>query len=207
MPLEVHDVESILLRAMASSFEDCRLNTLELRVRERLTDPNEHPSRFLLMNAVWALVARRLAYIDYSQPSPGNWSLCLTERGSQAARDSNPNPDDVPLYLRRVATDIPDLSNIPRFYLEEALRAYSSDCFSASTMMLGVAAEAVFYEAASPFAKWIDRGGQAKLSAILAKPQTMYIQKFVEFQKRITAEKGNLPQPLQQNLDLNINSV
>jgi len=207
MPLSAEDIESVLLRALARNHCDSRFCFLGERVREQLRDSNEHPGSHDIMRAVWSLVARRLAYIDYSQSASSNWSVKLTERGRDAANDSNLNPDNIPLYLKRVATDIPDLGSIAHFYLDEALRAYSSDCFSASTMMLGVAAEAAFYDVATPFALWLDSTGGTALTEILAKPTVAYVQKFVEFQKRLAASKGHLPSSLQQNLDLNINSV
>ena len=207
MPLSNEDIDSILLRSLAFPYCDSRFCFLGDRVREQLRDSDARPGGQSIMQAVWSLVARRLAYIDYSQPDSSNWSVKLTERGWEAVNDSNLNPDDIPLYLRRVATDIPELGSIPRFYLDEALRAYSSDCFSASTMMLGVAAEAVFFDVATPFATWLNSRAGKALAEILEKPTVAYVQKFVEFQKRLAASKGDLPAPLQQNLDLNINSV
>ncbi len=41
-------------------------------------------SRSLFMQAVWGVVSRGLAYIDFSQPAPENWTLELTERGQTA---------------------------------------------------------------------------------------------------------------------------
>jgi len=159
------------------------------------------------MRAVWSLVAKRLIYIDYTQPHPENWSICLTPRGAEAADDASLNPDNVPRYLKKVTEDVPHLSEISQLYLREALQAYTGDCFLASTMMLGVASEAMFYDVAESFAKWLNTESGKKLTEILAKESIPYIHKFVEFQKRLLASKGQLPPALQQNLDLNINSV
>ena len=207
MALSSDEVESLLLRALSRPYVDARLCFLDQRVAEELGLRKETVSRNELMQVVWSLVARRLIYIDYTQPASSNWSIHLTERGAEAASDSNLNPDNIPLYLKQVASGIPDLTEIPKFYLDEALRAYSSECYSASTMMLGVAAEAVFYDVAAPFAAWLKNSGGQALSDILSKSTIAYIQKFIEFQKRLAASKGHLPPPLQQNLDLNINSV
>jgi hypothetical protein len=70
-----------------------------------------------------------------------------------------------------------------------------------------VAAEAVFYDVASPFARWLGTGAGKALVEVLGRPAVAYVQKFIEFQKRLAASKGHLPAGLQQNLDLNINSV
>lgn len=201
------DLEDALLRFVSAARNDSRLHYLPEGVRKYLPSATRAPSHHDLMAAVWALVARRLVYIDYSQSASSNWSIHPTTRGKAAAADSTLNPDNVPAYLTRVMQDIPDLTDIPQFYLGESLRAYASDCYSASTIMLGVAAEAVFYDVAAPFSAWLSGSAGQTLAAALGKPTLAYIQKFVEFQKRLSASKGHLPPALQQNLDLNINSV
>ena len=201
------NAEEALLTSLARGITDHRFCFLGERVREIVGPDRGFPGSHAIMQAVWALVARGLIYIDYSQPHPGNWSIHLTDRGAEAADDANLNPDNVPNYLRKIAGDVPGLSEVPRLYLEESLRAFANDCFLASTMMLGVAAEAVFYDVALSFANWLETESGKKLRDLLEKESSAYIHKFVEFQKRLAASKGHLPPNLQQNLDLNINSV
>jgi len=207
MNVSLEDIEAALLRSLTGPGTDHRFCFLHERVQEQMPHLSLHASRYKIMEAVWSLVAKRLIYVDYSQSASSNWKILLTERGREAAGDLTLNPDNVPAYLRRVVSDIPALTVIPRFYLDEALRAYSNECYTASTMMLGVAAEAAFYDMAASFAAWLNNSAGSALANVLAKPTTAYIQKFVEFQKRLAANKGHLPAHLQQNLDLNINSV
>lgn len=207
MELTQEELQGALLNSLGRGFHDHRLCFLHERVAASLVPGKSKPESHNIMQAVWALVARRLIYIDYRQPHPENWSIHLTERGQEAIEDSAINPDNIPQYLSRIAADIPDLTDIPKLYLTESLRAYSNDCFLAATMMLGVTAEAIFYDVASSFAKWLETTAGKTLAEILAKQSAGYTQKFIEFQKRLTANKGLLPQSLQQNLDLNINSI
>jgi hypothetical protein len=201
------ELEDARLRFVAAGKGDTRFYYLPEEVRKNLPDVAAAPSRYQIMEVVWALVARRLIYIDYSQPASSNWSIHATARGRAAAADSSLSPDNAPAYLKRVIQDVPELSDVPRFYLEEALEAYAGECFTASTMMLGVAAEAVFYDVAAPFSEWLGTDAGKTLAGILEKPAVAYVQKFTEFQKRLAASKGHLPGELQQNLDLNINST
>lgn len=207
MSVSLEDIEVALLRSLTGQERDHRFSFLHERVKEQVPQASSYAHQYKIMEAVWSLVAKRMVYVDYSQSASSNWKIHLTERGREAARDSTLNPDNVPAYLRRVVADIPALTTIPRFYLDEALRAYSNECYTASTMMLGVAAEATFYDVAVSFAAWLNNSSGSALADVLAKPTTAYIQKFIEFQKRLAANKGHLLVHLQQNLDLNINSV
>lgn len=168
---------------------------------------DEKINSYEFMQLVWALTANGLCFIDFSQSAPENWTLELTTAGRSALEDESFIPDNVPAYLKKIAADIPDLSATANLYLSESLRSYTSRNYLAATMMLGVAAEAIFYESAEAFADWTpDRSG-AKLKALLADPKISYIRKFDEFQKRLSPLKSSLPADFQQNLDLNINSI
>lgn len=201
------DVEQALLKSLSKGFTEHRLCFLNERVREVIGPNTPFPGSRVIMAAVWSLVAKRLVFIDYSQPHPENWNIYLTDRGVEAADDANLNPDNVPNYLKKISGDVPGLSNVARLYLEESLRAYANDCFLSSTMMLGVAAEAVFLDVAPSFCNWVGLEQGKKLAALLDKNTSAYVCKFTEFQKRLLPAKGHMPSNLQQNLDLNINSV
>jgi len=163
--------------------------------------------RHSFMEAVWGLISRGLAYIDFSQPAPENWTLELTDSGERALKEQDYIPDNAPAYLKKIAEDIPQISATSRLYLEESLRAYASGNHLSSTMMLGVAAEAAFYDTAYAFADWVKDGSGVRLRELLERDSTSYIQKFTEFQKRLLPHKPDLPGDFQQNLDLNMNSV
>ncbi len=102
---------------------------------------------------------------------------------------------------------MPDLSATANLYVQESLRSYASGNYLAATMMIGVAAEAIFYEAADAFAKWTPDASGKNLKDLLDKPEKAYIQKFVEFRKRVVPFQPKFPGDLQQNLDLNMNSI
>ena len=163
--------------------------------------------RQTFMHSTWALVAQGLAYIDFSQPAPENWTLEITDAGTKALREDEYVPDNVPAYLKRVAEDIPSLGAIPQLYLEEALRSFTAQQYIAATMMLGVAAEAVFYDCAGAFADWTPDSSGAALKEILNKEGRPFTFKFEEFRKRLNAHKSSFPAELVQTLDITLNSV
>lgn len=167
----------------------------------------EQINSYEFMQLVWALVASGLCFINFSQPASENWTLEITNAGRAALEDGNFTPDNVPAYLKKIAADIPDLSATANLYLSESLRSYTSQNYLAATMMLGVAAEAIFYESAEAFADWTPDGSGTNLKALLADPKISYIRKFDEFQKRLSPLKPSLPVDFRQNLDLNLNSI
>src|SRR5215475_13743338 len=55
---------------------------------------------FAVNEAVWSLVARRLAWIEIDEAHPSAWFIQLTERGKAAAESEAVNPDDPLGYMR-----------------------------------------------------------------------------------------------------------
>ena len=204
------EIETALLEVLGKPPCDKRLSRGSAFLIEHLnqhTGPDNHVVRAAFMEAVWALVARGLAYIDFSQPAPENWTLELTDAGERAIADNSYIPDNAPAYLKRIAEDIPGLTATARLYLEEALRAFTTRNYLSATLMLGVSAEAVFYDAAYAFCDWTPDGSGAKLKELLDRESYAYVRKFEDFQKRLLVHKPSLPGDFQQNLDLNLNSL
>jgi hypothetical protein len=83
------------------------------------------------------------------------------------------------------------------------LRSYDAECYLASSVMLGVAAETTTLETADSFVNWA--GVRAdKLREIMANPRQFYVYKLEEFQKRLSSTKSEIPAEMSDNLELNI---
>ncbi|MBU1937789.1 hypothetical protein KKG05_10360 [bacterium] len=159
------------------------------------------------MEAIWSLIGQGLAYLNYWQPHPQNWSLLLTESGIAAAQDEASNPDNAGEYLEQLSSKVPDASDLVMEFTREALRSFNSRCYLASTVMLGVASEAGFLEMARSFAKWLPSEQEEKFSQIIESPKTNYISKFLEFRKRVEPRKPDIPNELSDNMSLTLDSV
>jgi hypothetical protein len=68
-------------------------NSLRKAVKSR-TGTDFEVDWFEVNEAVWSLVARRLAWIEINKAHPINWIIQLTERGKSAAESEPVNPDD-----------------------------------------------------------------------------------------------------------------
>jgi hypothetical protein len=90
--------------------------------------------------------------------------------------------------------------------LENRLKSFEQECYLASAVMLGVAAEACMLETADVFVKWSGKPAE-KLKQMLENPRTFYVAKLEGFQKSLAAAKGSLPPELSDNLDLDVTAV
>lgn len=200
------NVQNVLLGVLART-TDTRLG----RGRHYFYDavareaPNIAPA--LVMEAVWALISRELAYIDYSQSAPENWELKLTAAGRAAALDEQANPDNPESYLNRLSEDIPELSDVVRESIEESLGAYNARLYRASAVMLGVASEAAVLEAAASFATRLSSADSRHFLQTIGSRRQNISAKFSIFRTKLNSKKHELPPELAESLDLTVSSV
>jgi hypothetical protein len=208
--MQPSELQRVILRALAENKVDKRLGRGEhylFKAIPPLCPPEDKPGPRDVQEAVWALIGRGLAFIDISQAAPENWMLNLSRLGYAAASDKVVNPDDPASYLSQLYSDVPTMSDVVRLYLEEAVQTYYHECYLASTVMLGVAAEAAFLELSTAFAKWLGGTPGTNLEKIIADTRRNYVQKFSEFRRRLDPLKPQLPGDLADAIDLQMNSV
>lgn len=203
------EVQSLLLHVLARG-GDTRLGRGQHYFTEAVlaaSPKQSRPTHRQIMEAVWSLIGQGLAYIDYSQPAAENWTLHLSEAGRAAASDEEITPDDPAGYIRRLISDIPDLTPLVKGYAEEALLAYNARLYRASAVMLGVASEAAVLEVALALGDAMP-ASEAKpyLETINARKQN-FIAKFDLLAQKLRSRKGSLPDHLSDGLDLTLNAV
>jgi hypothetical protein len=76
-------------------------------------------------------------------PDP-NW-FYITEAGQQWASGSTPVPEDQQGYLEALITLVPNVDDVIRQYVQEALVTYGRQAFFASAVMIGAASEKAVY--------------------------------------------------------------
>jgi hypothetical protein len=165
-------------------------------------------SQIEVMEALWQLVADGLAFIDYSQSAPENWSWVLTQRGLRAAESVDEyEPDDPEGYLDRLKRRITDVDQQVLAYASEALRSYSCACYLASSVMLGVASERAFQILGETFGGWLPAAEAQRFRGSFDHPRQTYVAKFVEFRKRLEPYKSRMPDELSDGMALTLDSV
>lgn len=203
------DLQTAVLKVLANPNSDKRLGRgRHYLIQEVLKefDPGAVYGRNV-MAAIWALIGQGLAYIDFAQPAPENWTLGLTEAGARALQDRGMNPDNSGEYLTRLAAMVPDATPTVLRYAGEAVASYNGRCYLASAVMLGVASEAGFLEMALAFGAWLPEAQGAKFDQLIRSPRMNYIAKFAEFRKRIEPRRSQLPAELSDGMSLTLDSV
>jgi hypothetical protein len=182
------------------------VNYLAKALNSEFTQGNK-PERYQFMEAVWSLIGQGLAYIDFSQDAPTNWTLEITEAGRIAIEGEEANPDDAGNYMVRLKEMIPEISETVSFYTMESLKCYNNRCNTACAVILGVASEAAFLEAANSFCSFLTGNEGEKFRQIISAKKTHYYHKYNEFKKRIESHKNRLPGELKDNLTINFDCI
>jgi len=199
------DVEHAILRAIRTNgIVELRRGAGAAEVITTFMPDQKHVSPYEFMESTSALIARRLVFLEFSQPDSTYWSLRMADRGYRAIDDQDISPDDPRGYMQRLLSACPDTSEEITFYLTEALRAYEGGAYAASTVMVGVAAEQCFYEVADAFVGFLEGDARQKFSDILNNVKSFYVFKMEEFQKRLMAAKGHLRADLADSLETQV---
>lgn len=203
---ESHQLQTVLLKLLHSGI-DGRIGRGEAYLAEAVKKEMSQASRNDIMQVVWGLICQGLAFIDYSQPSPDNWKLILTETGRQAVLDEEMNPDNSGEYLERLQRRVPQMSSMVLDYAREALTAYNSRIYLASTVMLGVASEAAFLEVVESCSKWLPATESKKIAVCIENKKTNISGIFHEFRKRVEPRKNEIPEDISDNMALFMDSI
>ena len=203
------EIQSLILRYISQRDVDRRLgrgqNYLVKGVRK--TAPESYIGDEQIMEGVWSLIGQGLAYINYLQPAPENWSLEITAQGRAVVNDEGINPDDPAGYIQNLHREVPGLSEIVKSYAHEALSAYNARLYRSSVVMLGVASEAAVLEVASVLAQKIGEKRKQQYLNEIKSPKRSYQAKFDDFRRKLESRKDSMPDELTINLDLTMNSV
>jgi hypothetical protein len=160
-----------------------------------------------VMEVLWELLSQGLVFVDYSQSAPENWVWVLSEKGRRLVTSTGYEPDDPEGYLRALSAKIAQIDDLVLLYAGEALGAYGSRCYLASSVMLGVASERAFQLLGESFASWLPNSEAQRFKETFDSPRTNYVTKFGEFRKRIEPHKGALPPEFADNMSLTLDSV
>lgn len=153
--------------------------------------------------ALWGLIAGGLVYLDVAGQGSGtdNWRWQLLADGERVADGDTWEPRDPDGSLDRIRREVPNLDGLVELYISEALHSFTSRCFLATSVMLGVAAERAFLGMARSCAAAAMLGAPS-MAKELAKPRSNYFALWTEFRRRIEPARSELPSGLADALTL-----
>ncbi|MBI4914303.1 MAG: hypothetical protein HY825_00510 [Acidobacteria bacterium] len=163
--------------------------------------------RSVIDEALWTMLADGLVSITMPIQQTSGWRWRITDRGRRCAGGDAPNPDDPGAYLARLKKGAAGFAGPVEFYTTEALRAYNGGCFAASTVMIGVAAEAGFQVTAEAFVYWLEEPERDKFERILGNARGTYATKFARFRELVDQRQKQLDASLRDGLDAVLHSV
>jgi len=103
------DVEHAILRAIRTNgIVELRRGAGAAEVITTFMPDQKHVSPYEFMESTSALIARRLVFLEFSQPDSTYWSLRMADRGYRAIDDQDISPDDPRGYMQRLLSACPD---------------------------------------------------------------------------------------------------
>lgn len=174
----------------------------------RITDETGLPYA-AVQQTLWALVVDKLVYLEPAgQTSWSNYEWRLTDLGHRAAEEGDYQPHDPDGFLARLRDRSHDLDELVLVYAREALAAYSSGCYLATAVMVGVASERALLLLMGSFNDEMLEGEEReRFGAILGNERTRIAHTFSQFRKRLEVRKRDLPAELGENLTLHLDAV
>ena len=184
------DLEQDLLRAICRPQGSVQLQSFNYgneRIFGRSVDSH------LAAAAAGQLLHKGYAYWDFIEHSAAHWTLRPTERGRAALASASQefNPYDSHGYMRRLRDKVPGLDPVVHAYAAEALGAFESHLYLASTVMAGVGAEKAFLDVVTAFIPLLQTTARAELEAAMGKPNV--VSKIEAFRKRLGTRPELLP--------------
>jgi hypothetical protein len=170
-----------------------------------LLDCMQKSDKDLVLEVFWDLFRQGVITLGKDAEWNGAWPYFhLSRFGETALVQRNPYRfHDTSSYIALVKSVVTDLSAEAELYLEEACAAFYADCLLASTVMLGVAAEAEFLRLVDVAAS----SGTYGSSFAPVKKEKFIRSKIVVFQKRLHPHLGALPNDCTEDLDTNLSFI
>lgn len=161
-----------------------------------------------LAEQLWLLVSQGLAFTDMQESSHENWMWHLSDLGRKAAEsECEFDPHDPEGYLKRLQSKVANLDPSVLMYSREALTAFNSACYLATSVMLGVASEKAFLLLAEAFGGWLPESEGSNLRRKLDNQRASFSDKFDEFRKKAEPRRKEFPEEFAENMSLNIDAV
>ena len=159
----------------------------------------------LVLEVFWDLFRQGIITLGKDAQWNSGWPwFRLSRFGATALARQNPYRfHDTSSYIALVKGVVPDLLRDAELYLEEACATFYADCLLASTVMLGVAAEAEFLRLVDVATASAIHG--SSFSSV--RKEKFIRSKIVEFQKRLSPHLHALPKDCTEDLDTNLLAI
>lgn len=162
--------------------------------------PRHHKDHELVRDVFWDLFRQGAITLGMND-SNQNWPFFrLSHFGARTLGSQSPwRFHDTSAYLALVRREVPDVSDQAIIYLDEAVGAFYAECLLASSVMLGVAAEAEFLRLLNVAAARPTVGRQFKA----AHKEKFVLQKIAKFLPALALIAPQLDRQATEDHDIN----
>lgn len=173
----------------------------DIKPNDGLTNQEQH----FVIRALWELIIQGFLVPNNASSGTQGWPfVSFTDYGEKMILADRPTPYDPTMYLAQFVEGLTD--PIVNFYVEEALGCFRTNCQTACALMLGVASERLFDLLLDSFLGAL--ASQRERDDLQKKTDSKSItSRYRELRKRLDPKKGQLPQPLCENLDTCLVSI
>lgn len=130
----------------------------------------------------------------------------LTEYGKKVLESNRPVPNDPEGYMERFKVDVSDANELTLMYLEECLQTYQHNNLLSASVMLGVSAEAAFYDLFDTIRKSLTNPKKIASFQRLEN-EISTIKQFNAVMDEIRTFKKHLPNGMDKSVENNINGI
>lgn len=158
----------------------------------------------LLREVFWDLFRQGYITLGLNEANAGWPFYTLSRFGTKMLSEGQPYRfTDTTSYLEMIRQHAPDLDDVAKTYLAEAVTAFHAGCLLAANVMLGVAAEHRFNLLVEAVAS--NSTYAPNFKAVLR--EKFALGRITEFQKRLPSILNDLPRAVREDLDIQFATI
>lgn len=155
---------------------------------------------------IWDLILQRVLTPGVSELNPNLPFIRVTDYGKECLESMEMLPHDPDGYLEYLREEIPQIDDTIIVYVTEGLQTFLSGNLLASTVMLGGASEKAVLLLIEAYVNAIsDQNEKRRFQQSIER--FGILRKFKEFRKRLDSIRKNIPRPISDDLDIQLDGI
>lgn len=153
---------------------------------------------------IWELIIQGVLVPGMNDSNPAWPFIRVTSYGERVLSEGAIIPHDPDGYLLDLRAKVPAVDSLTEMYVSESLQCFLRGTYMASTVMLGVAAEATMLNLIAATAASIDDAEEKEEFEKVTKTWIIS-RKYNALQEKLPSFRNNLPREIEQDLEIMLN--
>lgn len=168
------------------------------------SQPRSYAERDLVLEVFWNLFREGIITLGLNTNNPQFPWFRISQFGKRVIENRDPYFfEDVSGYEAQVKAQIPSIDPATLVYLKEAVQSFKVGCVLASSVMLGVSAEHTF----NKLLETIQNNSTYYDTYKSVFNETTLLRRLNKFRNILDQNKGALPPPVKEDLDINFSGI